>query len=69
LTERLGLDFRVEAFNVFNHPQYGQPRPDFSLGAPSPGVAGFGSIISTLNTGPVGTGTPRQMQFMLRLGF
>jgi hypothetical protein len=69
LTERLGLDFRVEAFNVFNHPQYGQPQPDFSLGAPSPGVAGFGSIISTVNTGPVGTGTPRQMQFMLRLGF
>jgi hypothetical protein len=64
LTERVNLEFRAEFFNIFNHPQYGQPQADFSAGA---GV--FGSIISTLNIGPVGTGTPRQMQFMLRLGF
>jgi hypothetical protein len=64
LTERLNLKFRAEFFNIFNHPQYGQPQSDFSAG---PGV--FGNIISTLNIGPVGSGTPRQLQFMLRLTF
>lgn len=64
LSERLSLQFRAEVFNIFNHPQYGPPLADFSAG---PGV--FGSIISTVNTGPVGTGTPRQIQFMLRFAF
>lgn len=64
LTERLQMQFRAEVFNIFNHPQYGQPQSDFSAG---PGI--FGSIISTVNTGPVGTGTPRQMQFALRFAF
>jgi hypothetical protein len=63
-TERVGLEFRAEAFNAFNHPQYGQPQADFSAG---PGL--FGNIITTVNTSPVGTGTPRQLQFMLRAGF
>ena len=64
LTERARLQFRAEFFNIFNHPQYGQPQSDFSAG---PGV--FGAIISPLNTSPVGTGTPRQVQFALRLFF
>ena len=64
VTERLQVEFRAEAFNIFNHPQYGAPLADFSAG---PGI--FGSIISTVNTGPVGTGTPRQMQFALKLMF
>ena len=64
LTERVHLQFRTEFFNIFNHPQYGQPQSDFSAGA---GI--FGNIISTVNTGPVGTGTPRQLQFMLRVEF
>jgi hypothetical protein len=29
----------------------------------------FGQILNTVNTGPVGTGTLRQLQFMLRLNF
>jgi len=64
LTERVHLEFRAEFFNIFNHPQYGQPQSDFSAGA---GV--FGRIISTVNTGPVGTGTPRQIQFALKVAF
>ena len=64
ITERIHLEFRTEVFNIFNHPQYGLPQSDFSAG---PGV--FGSIISTVNTGPVGTGTPRQIQFMLKAVF
>jgi len=63
-SERDQLEFRAEFFNIFNHAQFGQPQADISAG---PGV--FGSIITTVNTSPVGTGTPRQLQFMLRLTF
>lgn len=63
LTERVRLEFRAEFFNVFNHPQYGLPQATF-------GVPGFGSITSTVNTttpvSPVGSGTPREMQFAWR---
>ncbi len=69
LTERASLEFRSEFFNIFNHPQLGPPQSTFS---PSK-VAGFGSIISTVNTmtpiSPVGSGTPREIQFALRLAF
>ena len=64
LWERAGVEFRAEAFNLLNHPQYGAPQADFSAGAGS-----FGAILSTVNTGPVGAGTPRQLQFMMRLSF
>jgi hypothetical protein len=64
VTERTQLEFRSELFNVMNHPQYGLPQADFSSG---PGV--FGSITATLNAGPVGSGTPREIQFAARLSF
>ncbi|MGH9499533.1 MAG: TonB-dependent receptor domain-containing protein [Terriglobales bacterium] len=64
LNERMQLEFRAEVFNIFNHPQYGAPLSDLSAG---PGI--FGSIISAVNTGPVGTGTPRQIQLALRFAF
>jgi Carboxypeptidase regulatory-like domain/TonB dependent receptor len=62
ITERLQLQFRSELFNIFNRAQYGPPLADFS-------DVTFGQIISTVNTGPVGTGTPREIQFALRLEF
>jgi hypothetical protein len=62
LTERLALKFRAEAFNVLNHPIYGDPGSDISS-------ASFGVITSPLNTGATGIGTPRRLQFMLRLEF
>jgi len=62
LTERFQLQFRTDVFNIFNHPQYGAPNADIS-------AKGFGQIASTINIGPVGTGTARQIQFALRLGF
>jgi hypothetical protein len=62
LTKSAHLQFRGEFFNLFNRAQYGQPLADLSAST-------FGQIISTVNTGPVGTGTPRQIQFMLRLEF
>ncbi|MGC2583148.1 MAG: TonB-dependent receptor, partial [Acidobacteriaceae bacterium] len=69
LTERSRLEFRSEFYNVFNHPQLGQPQSTFN---PS-NTTGFGSIINTVNTvspvTPVGSGTPREMQFALRFEF
>jgi hypothetical protein len=69
LTERMRLEFRSEFFNIFNHPQLGPPQSTFN---PS-NTTGFGSIITTVNTStpisPVGTGTPREIQFALRFEF
>lgn len=71
LRERGRLEFRSEFYNLFNHPQLGQPQSTFN---PS-NTTGFGSIINTVNTSivspitPVGSGTPREMQFALRLEF
>jgi hypothetical protein len=63
LTERLALKFRAEAFNLFNHPIYGDPASDIS------DPASFGVITSQLNTNPTGLGSSRKIQFMLRLEF
>ena len=67
LAERTLLELRSEFFNVFNHPQLGQPLATV-------GQSGFGSIVSTVNLNtspitPVGSGTPREIQFALRLEF
>jgi Carboxypeptidase regulatory-like domain len=66
VTERVGLQFRTEFFNIFNHPQYGLPLATFN-------GSGFGGIINNVNTNtpisPVGTGTPREIQFSLRVAF
>jgi hypothetical protein len=56
------FEFRMEAFNAFNR---------VNLGAPGTAVTSpttFGRITGPLNTG-YGTGTARQMQFMLRFNF
>ncbi len=62
IREQVALKFRVEAFNVLNHPTYGDPASDISS-------ASFGVITSVLNSGATGIGTPRRIQFMLRLVF
>ena len=62
LSERAQLQFRGEFFNLFNRAQYGQPQADSSSST-------FGQIITTVNTSPVGTGTPREIQFVMRLEF
>jgi len=79
LGERAQLEFRSEFYNIFNHPQFGQPQAtcDLSTAAPTGCTSGFGSIINTINLNtaivnpitPVGTGTPREIQFALRLAF
>jgi hypothetical protein len=49
------LQFRAEFFNLFNHPQF--DLPNSSIGSPS-----AGRISSTV-------GTPRDIQFSLRVSF
>ncbi len=70
LTERVGLQFRAEAFNVFNHPVFGSIYNQLTDGA---GL--FGQAYSTLN-GSLGglnslyqLGGPRSFQFALKLHF
>jgi len=63
ITEHVGLSFRAEAFNFLNHPIFANPAANIS----SPST--FGRITSVLNSGATGIGTPRRLQFMLRLEF
>jgi hypothetical protein len=53
--EGMGLNFRAEFFNLFNHAQFGMPINDVS-------APGFGSVNSTVNN-------PRVVQFGLKLTF
>ena len=62
ITEEFRLQFRAEVFNVFNRAMYANPDGLIS-------ASDFGRIYLPLNTTPVGLGTPRQMQFMLKLEF
>ena len=62
ITERFQLNFRAEVFNLFNRAMYANPDGLIS-------ASDFGKIYLPLNTTPVGLGTPRQMQFMLKLSF
>jgi hypothetical protein len=54
--ENMGLNFRAEFFNLFNHAQFGMPIND--INAPS----GFGAVNSTVNN-------PRLIQLGLKLTF
>jgi hypothetical protein len=68
ITERMNLNFRAEAFNLLNHQIFDSPSGSIGSNPASPST-GFGRITSILNTGAVGTGTPRRLQFALRLDF
>jgi hypothetical protein len=69
LTERLGLQFRADAFNLLNHPNFSNP----------PGYVGFGPAylqsVEMLNNGLGGLnplfqeGGPRSLQLSLKLSF
>ncbi|HSY63239.1 MAG TPA: TonB-dependent receptor [Terriglobales bacterium] len=61
ITERFNLQFRTEMFDVFNHPNFGDPVNTVTSSA-------FGKILSTRF--PVGDfGSARQIQFALKLLF
>jgi len=73
LGERARLQFRSEFYNLFNIEQKGQPSATFD----PTNTNGFGAITNTINLNtaivspitPVGSGTPREMQFALRFDF
>ena len=66
VTERVGLDFRTEIFNLFNHAQFGTPNSDIATGYVNgqlqPNLSSFGVVNSTV-------GNPRLFQFALKLKF
>jgi hypothetical protein len=59
---RRGLELRLDAFNVLDVAQYGNPARVVSQ------PLTFG-LLSPLNSGPTGTGTARQLQLGVRLTF
>jgi len=68
LTEKFNLLFRVESFNLFNHPSFGSPVITY-------GAANFGLATTTLNAALSSVsslyqmGAPRSFQFALKLRF
>jgi hypothetical protein len=57
IVKRFNLQFRCEAFNAFNHPNFGQPANDPSS------IANFGQITTI---GPI---QPRVLQLGMKLTF
>jgi hypothetical protein len=62
ISESHRVAFRAEFFNLFNRPHFGLPASNISA------ASAFGRITSPANR-TVGTGTARQIQFMLRYMF
>ena len=60
VTERVGVEFRTEFFNLFNHPYFGMPATGF-------GAPGFGAITTTVGAGAASP--ERLIQFALKLQF
>jgi hypothetical protein len=70
ITERLKLQFRAEAFNIFNHPNFGTINAFYSPGSTTFGVASATLAQSLGVLSPLyQMGGPRSMQFALRLAF
>jgi hypothetical protein len=60
--ENMGLNFRAEFFNLFNHTQFATPNAAGGLFIPDINAPGFGAVNSTVNN-------PRLVQFGLKLTF
>ena len=84
ISEHTSIEFAVQAFNILNHVQLGDPGSlNLAYDPTVPGThlavpGDFGLISSTVNfnnnndnaaSPNTGTGLPRQIQFMLRFKF
>ncbi len=68
IAERLKLQFRAEAFNIFNHPNFGTVDPHFGSTTFGQATATLASSLGVLN--PLyQMGGPRSMQFALKIIF
>ncbi len=75
ITERQKIEFRMDGFNLFNTPQYGQP--DGFLGTVTYNAAGVPALTANPFFGQsrfplsvdIGTGTNRSLQFSVRYNF
>src|SRR5262249_5836516 len=66
ITERFSHELRIEAFDLFNHPNFANP--NLTALFSSPGTSTFGVISATRN--PTGdAGSSRQFQIAMKLLF
>jgi hypothetical protein len=65
--ERMGIEFRTEFFNLFNHPYFSPPSTGFNGTATGPNNNGFGAITSTVQNGVASP--ERLIQFALIFRF
>ena len=61
MRERVRLQFRAEAYNLFNHPNFGQPANNFA-------AANYGQVTAT-RTARGDLGSSRQLQLGMKLIF
>ena len=74
IKEKHRLDFRMDVFNLFNRPQYGQPdgllgTVTYNNGVPVLTPNPLFGISTTPLSVDIGTGTARSLQFSLRYNF
>jgi len=75
LTERMNLQFRLDAFDLFNHPNFGQPGPLAANGAsiitisPANVVPNTFSTVASTRFPTADSGSSRQLQWALKLRF
>jgi hypothetical protein len=62
--DRTNLELRVDAFNILNHPNFGNPASSYSS------LATLGTISTTVGSNvATATGANRQLQFALRINY
>ena len=72
LRERVTLQFRTDIFNIFNHPNFGDPNPRLTQATFGQALQTYGRTVSVSSAGlsPLyQIGGPRSMQFALKLQF